>query len=170
LLILRHDKRCFRTGGSSRKRAAGFSLIELILILVILTTMTLLVGAGTFHTSMIHQRLKCAARKVQADLAMVRQRALASSEEIKVQFDVTENGYTLLDIPDPDSPGRSDTDVEFNKYPYEIKLVSVDINGGGEVVYDPFGRPDHGGTIVLEYADVTVTVAIDPETGLATFD
>lgn len=170
MLILRHNYRCNRTGGSSHKRAAGFSLIELILILVIVSAMTLLVGVGTYQNSSMHQRLLCAARSVQANLHLARQRAIVGSQTRTVRFDVMRNAYMLYGISDPDLPERPDTFIEFEETPYDVTLKSVDINGGIDVVYDPYGRPEAGGTLVLELGPYTTTITVDPDTGLVTID
>lgn len=71
---------------ASARRAAGFSLIELLVVIVIAATL-MAVGYPRISSLMMHYRLDGAARKLMADLQKARFRAIAERQCFKVKFD-----------------------------------------------------------------------------------
>lgn len=143
----------------------AFSLIELttvVLIVAILTAVAAPKFVGAYH----HQRVEAAAARIQADLNLARQTAIARSKAQAVVFDSSANNYTLAGLNDLNR--RSDTySVDLSASPYEVALAADSVGSDGTLTFNIYGVPNAGGTLTVSDGRYAQTVTIDAVTGKA---
>jgi len=153
----------------------GFTLIELIALMVILGLMAIVAVPQIFSPPTI--RAHYVVRKMQSDiryaqlLAMQRQEPvlpLSSTPRIRVVFNLTNppssNGYQLeqevgitwILLTHPAT--RSDYVVNLNTGDYQgVSITTISLNAGNAVIFDSYGRPFIGsGSPLTEPAYVDV--------------
>jgi type II secretory pathway pseudopilin PulG len=150
--------------GTSR----AFSLIELVLIAVIIGIVTA-IALPRFSGALVRQRADAAARRIVADLALARRQARASSSSQTVKFSGASGSYELVGMSHPDHPAEK-YKVYLYKEPYSARQVSADFGGDNEILFDGWGAPDSGGSVVIQVGDNSRTISVDPETGEASIE
>ena len=181
-----------------RRRSAGFSLIELLLVIALLAILAAVVLPSSNPT--IHDQLNSAARIVATDLAYARSLAVTHGSTYRVVFDVDENRYVLehsaIDNPaldtlpdsvfrDPDDPPDQHV-VELDDLPRmgvpvrihaaaEVDGVGNIIGPVGDVEFGPLGQTMNrsGHTLIWLSAGKGpsqryIMLYVNPVTGLAT--
>lgn len=144
------------------KRRA-FSLLELILVMAIMATFAA-IAAPRYGLALARHRADLAARRVSADLCQAQSYAKTTSVACTVTFFAATETYQLLNVPSLDGrPG--DYTVALSAHPYQANIVSADFDGGSQVVFDGWGSPDHGGTIVVAVGAEQRTITVDGDTG-----
>ena len=83
-----------------------------------------------------------------------------------MQFDSASEAYTLPGVQDLDHAALDYT-VRLQDPPYEALMVSADFGGDEVLVFDGYGLPDSGGTVVVQSGQYQKTVSVDPTTGKA---
>jgi prepilin-type N-terminal cleavage/methylation domain-containing protein len=177
----------------ARLAAAGFTLLELLMVVAVVAILTAVVMPWTQSTS--HETLEAAARAVATDLAYARSLSVTNNSNYVVNFDVAGNRYVLehsganetLDTL-PDSVFRSVDDppdqhiVKLNELPGigdPVELVGAYRIDGGvsditDVEFGPLGETTETGYTVLvlklkvDGSDRFAVVVVNPVTGLAT--
>ena len=147
----------------------GFSLIEMTIVLLILGILAG-VTAPKYVDSMQELRVQSAARKVVADFEFARQEALSQGVSKTLVFNFTNNAYEILGTSDPDHSNLPYT-ISLAGEPYAVTLSnSAGVTDGSpvSVTYNPFGRPDVGGSLILSTGDKQRTVTINRASGRAT--
>ena len=143
----------------------GFSLVEVAFVVVIIGILAA-IAAPRFSNSITLQRVDAAARRVQVDLSLARRSAKVSTTSQTVSFDVATNSYRLVGMTDPD---RSATEYKVSLFqePYSTTIVSADFGGDAEIIFDGWGAPDSGGSVVVQAGSHQKTINVDPDTGQA---
>ncbi|MBW2708408.1 MAG: prepilin-type N-terminal cleavage/methylation domain-containing protein [Deltaproteobacteria bacterium] len=158
----------------------GFSLIELLVVLVLISVFSAFVGVNVAG-SLGNMELKTASKKVAASLRYARSRAITESVPYVALLDLNQNRVTVK--PNPMSPGsEEDTGESASKLkesgakhydlPKDVKFKNALTFDGAEsdsrffaVVFMPNGCSS-GGTILLENnRERGSTVTIDFVTG-----
>ena len=142
------------------------SLLELLLVMGIVATLSA-IAIPRYGASLTRYRADLAARRIIADLTLARSRAKATSASQTVMFFPSANAYYIPTIVDPDRPSIKYA-VSISGTPYRATLVSVDLAGDDNVVFDGWGLPDSGGEIHILVGSESRTISIDSETGKAT--
>ncbi|MBN1347651.1 MAG: GspH/FimT family protein [Phycisphaerae bacterium] len=155
-----------KASGPRASRPACFTLIELVLV-VVLVGILAAVGVGVFGGSVAHHQASGAQQRIDADLMLARQRAMTTGANQPVRFAATSDRYALTGVPNPDKPG-SDYTTDLSALPYEADIVSVDLGGDSEIIFDAYGTPDSGGTIVIRVGDRQITLTVSAENGRVT--
>jgi len=135
-----------------------------ILVLAIMTVLAAL-AAPRYGRASGRYRADLAARRVAADLRLVQACAKAASASRTVTFIPETEQYRLWNIPASDGkPG--DYTVVLSDEPYRAELTGVNFNGGLQVVFNGWGLPDHGGTVVVSAGSEQRTILVDGTSGM----
>ena len=133
-----------------------------MLELVIVMTLIAIVGGiaiPRYGASLANHRVEAAARRIAADLAYARRHARFASSSTTIVFDIATHQYS-----------DSITTVALEDDPYKAIIVSVNFGGDAEIVFDGFGHPDSGGSVLVQSGDRTRTVTLDGDSGRATIE
>lgn len=138
---------------STRRIADGFTLLELVIVLVIVGVLAA-IALPRFAQASDRQRLNVAAERIRADLALAQSRARSASQTSTMSFDTAAESYTL------DAVGGDAITVQIGETPYEVDLVSATFNGSSTVQFNGFGVPISTGTITVSTNAGSVTIAL----------
>ena len=134
----------------------GFTLIELVIVMTLLAIIGG-IALPRYTASLAHHRAEAAARRIAADLAYVRQQARFTSSSKTIAFDLATHQYS-----------GSITAVALGDDPYKAALLSVDFGGDAEIVFDGYGNPDSGGTVLIQAGLRQKTITLDGDSGRVT--
>ena len=151
-------------------RRTGLTLIDLVVALLIIGVLSA-VAAPRFVHMLGRYRVDAAASRVQADLEYARQQARTHGQSRTVVFDAAAHTYELADADHPDQPGGQYV-VRLSDSPGEValKAVSFGAENAPRVTFDLYGRPDGGGTVVLNAGRAERSVRVDGTTGRVTVE
>ena len=153
---------------SGRLVATGFTLIELTVVLMIIAILAV-VSVPKFFDSMSFHRADSAARRIKADLELARKHAMVTSSDRTVSFQVGNDRYELSPfVPNLDHPTRNYS-VELSGQPYYSSVITADFGGDNIVVFNGFGIPDSGGTVVIRHKNEERSIFLDAATGQVLF-
>lgn len=141
----------------------GFTLLEVLLVLAILAIFAA-VAAPRYGRASGRYRADLAARRVMADLCLAQSCAKAASSSRTVSFSTATKSYQLLNVPSPDGLS-GDYTVVLSAEPYNADLTSANFNGSSQVVFNGWGLPANGGTVVVSVGSQQRTVVVDGATG-----
>ena len=111
-------------------------------------------------------RLEAAKTRILNDLALAQRRARVTGTSRTVRFLPAQEAYRLPEEAHLDNPSGVYR-VQLWREPYEVDLVSADFDGDADLVFDGFGLPDSGGTVVIERGGYTATITVDANSGKA---
>ena len=141
---------------SDPRRAAGFTLIEMIVVLAILAlVIAALPISGTPVSPATHAR--AAAREIAGALRAARSEAVMTNRSISVALDATNHRYWS----DPKSPKSLPGDLRLALLTSSDEVVADSI---GEIRFDPDGGSS-GGRVAIEGGDRTWWIGVDWLTG-----
>lgn len=148
----------------TRRRQQGYTLIEMVTVLMIIAILAV-ATFPRFLDSLAHHRLQSAAQRIELDLKLARDHAIASSSNCGAKFDVAGDLYVLFpDIKNPDHPTEPYS-TRLSREPYHCRLVSVDFGGDNEVVFNGHGVPDSNGSIRVEHRTKQRLILLNGSTG-----
>ena len=164
------DSSCQRGHGrGSRGSCTGFTVVELLIVVVILSIVAL--TAVPMMSSAASMQIRSATNMIAADVEYARSMAISRGQNYRVVFDKNADNYRIVDqsgtvIQHPVKKGFTYI-VDFRN---ESRLSRVDItnanfNGTQTVEFDPLGSPLYGGSVNLQAGAVTATVSVEPVTG-----
>lgn len=158
-----------RVRGAAR---AGFSYVELVTVLAILAIVAAL-AAPRMASSMSNRRADLAARRIASDLEYARRWAMthSTSQQFFYLAGVVP-GYMLTGLEHPDHAGQAYM-VYFRPDDWGVTFESVDLGHGLDtnrlmIEFDMYGKPDSGGSIVINVGGHRRTITVDDDTGLVT--
>lgn len=161
-----------------RRQATGFTLVELLMVVLILAIVAGIVVP--MASSSRDAQCASAARMLVADLELAQSTALARQDLVALVFRddlqsykvVLATGQNLDDyasltaLEHPGRPGQSyEIDIQKELLLPSVVIGSANFNGERYVVFDTFGSPEFGGSIVVAAGDVSLTVTVEPITG-----
>jgi MSHA pilin protein MshC len=168
---------------SDRRRAAGFTLIEVIVVMLMIAILA--VVATPRLTNLGSSRSGVAARMIARDLTYARERAIATGTRTWVVFSLGTHSYSVL-CENPASPGRAGATVMtnpngngktfvqyLNAGEYAgVTMTGVTLDAGAEIGFDWVGKPYNSASTALAAAGTVTlssgyTITIQPATGLA---
>ena len=163
-------------GNSFRGRIRGFTLVELLIVIAIISIAAL--TAIPMMSSAASMQIRSAANMLAADLEYAKSMAISRAQNFSVVFDVSADSYQIEDqygnvLPHPVKKGFNyvvdfQNDGRLNK----VDIISVDFDSTSEVKYDYLGSPYNGsgtplnsGVVSLQAGGTTTTVTVEPVTG-----
>ncbi len=154
------------TRARAPKRQNGFSIIELLVVLLIMSIVAA-TATPSFYRSLRYHALESAARRVKLDLEQACHAARVNSQMESFTF-TNATTYTLSSgVESLKSPGQTYT-VDLASTPYELDGVTLNFGWPTTVSFDGYGNASVGGTIVLALGDETRTLTLDSTSGQIT--
>ncbi len=144
-------------------RRSAFTAVEFIVVLAIVAIFAT-IAVPRFANSLAQRRVEGAVRRITSDLAFARRRAKLTSTSLTVTFDLGVDAYELEGMQHPDHPGRGYV-VSLSDTGYGATIVSADLGDDAEIVFDGYGMPDSGGTIVISVGNFQETITVDGTSG-----
>jgi prepilin-type N-terminal cleavage/methylation domain-containing protein len=155
-----------KTSSSRRlRRPAGFSLIELTLVVALLAVLAAIAIPRVSET-LTRQRVEEAATRIVNDINLAQQQARLASATRRVIFDTAGDSYRLPEMADPDHLGTTYV-TRLGAAPYEVSVASVSFGGDRTLIFNGYGQPDSGGTVEIAQGGYQAVVAVDAQTGRA---
>jgi len=114
------------TGFQYSARSTGFSLVELVVVVLVLGTIAA-IAAPRFGNASSSYRLDAAIKKIEHDLNFALRSARATSSTVEILFDPENDRYTLVGVEDPKS--KSDITIDLSATPYRVDLSDVRFKG-----------------------------------------
>ena len=154
-----------RCAQSERPRYRAFSLVELLAVMAILAIVAA-IATPRYAQASVRFRTKNAAHRITVDLEFARRAAVDASSPRTVTFIGTQLACNTPDrrrYASDNATYRHDLAEE----PYGVTSLVADFGGDGDVIFDMYGRPDSGGTVVVAIGAETQTVVLDADTGEA---
>jgi type II secretory pathway pseudopilin PulG len=153
-------------GRRARRRAAAFSLFELLFVITIIAIVAAM-AMPRYGRSVARYRAECAARRVAADLTLARSTAKAVSAARVVTFNTVAGSYTLASVRHLDHSPRPYT-VALSDAPYHAQLYYADFGGAPQAEFDMYGAARWGGKVIVRVGEFEQTVALSRDDGSVT--
>jgi prepilin-type N-terminal cleavage/methylation domain-containing protein len=139
----------------------AFTLIELVIVMLIMSIFAA-VATPKFCDSLLYHRVETAARRVKADIDMTRQRARLTSSSQNIAF--ANSAYTVSGIQNLDRASSTYT-VNLLSSPYSLDSATATFGASHTLIFDGYGSPASGGTVVLTARAHSCTITVDGTTG-----
>jgi prepilin-type N-terminal cleavage/methylation domain-containing protein len=139
------------------KPTRGFSLVELVMVVVIISVLAGIAGPR-FASAAARARAQAAADCLASDFSLAREQARATSAPYRISFDTLADRYTL-------GSGADARVVDLSIEPYTCDLATVDFSGSTHVQFNAFGIPDAAGAVTITGGGVTYTLKLNALTG-----
>lgn len=128
------------------RRRAGFSLIELLVVMTLITAVVL-IGMPAIQGWLERYRVRSAAESIAASIQLQRMRAISRNSRFSLSFDDADGSYTRYD-------GEPGSWTEMDGGPrYLPERVSFEAPGGGDAIEPSFGGTDD---VLVFHPDGTV--------------
>ncbi len=148
------------------RRRHGFTLTELLIVVLIMGILAA-VAQPRYASSLAKRQAAALARQISMDLETTRQVARATSTAKSISFDKTNKNYTLNGINNPNHPSATYV-VSLTDTASLATFGTVVLGNDTVIIFNGFGFPDSGGTIVVNVGSSTSTVVVDAVTGSTT--
>ncbi len=150
----------------------ALTLIEVLVVLVLMG-IALSLAVVSIRDWSVHSKLDGAAKQIVQALRFAQGQAMVTGDDAAVEFDA--NAETLRCVRSVGDPPYANLNDPLTKRPYAIDLVasaqagvnisSVNFDGDATVTFNKDGAPSEGGTVVLQYGQMSRTITITPVSG-----
>ena len=150
-------------------RSSGFTLIELIAVIVIIIIAAML--AIPMFSSAAGMQVRAAADMIAADLEYAKSMAISRQKTYTVVFDEAAESYDIRDeggiISHPVTHGDYLVNFGADSRVDRVNIVDADFGSSEQVSFTYLGSPDpdNGGTVTLSADTETMTVTVEAVTG-----
>jgi type II secretory pathway pseudopilin PulG len=141
------------------------SLFELVMVLAIIAVVGA-IAAPRYANAVANHRSAAAAHRIVADLELARRKARATRQSQSVIFDLVGDRVRIPGVGHLNDPSAEYV-TQLTEDPYRAELVSADLGGDAEIIFDGYGVPDSGGTIVVQHSGVKQTIVLSAGSGKA---
>ena len=156
-----------RTKTNLKKATPGFSLTELIVMIVLIGIFGAMAMTRT-NTGLTTIQVQIAIDQITTDIDYSKSMAFARHDTITLVFSTTLEQYTIYNGPDgsrsaiTDFPNSTNGVISFDQSDFiEVNITSANFGGSSELQFLPLGDPKSGGSIVLN----SKTISVAPVTG-----
>jgi type II secretory pathway pseudopilin PulG len=133
----------------------------LVIVIISIVSAIAVPRVGGFAAN---QRAEAAARRVVVELAHAKQLARRTSVAVTVRVTASAATLELVGQVSRDRAAGAYI-VDLGDEPYRVTVVSADFGGDEDVIFDGFGVPDSGGSVVVQVGSFTKTITLDADTG-----
>lgn len=155
---------------STGRETCGVTLIELIMVISLIGIIAA-VATPRYSDSLKQFQAESAAGRIEADLKMARRQAFIMGKDISVLFDTGTHSYSMPNIASLDK-SQQPYQMRLSVSPFYASLNSASFPGGTggdkQVVFNRYGIPDGGGSVVLRCGGTTKTVLLNANSGKVT--
>lgn len=143
---------------TTRRSAQGFTLVELMIVMVIVAIVAA-IAIPRYSQASARQQLSSAADRVAADLELARTRARAASQTVTVAFSTSSDRYQF------NSVGGEAVIIELDESPYNVEITRATFGTDNIASFNGFGVPQDSGfvTLVSESGAITVNLLANGE-------
>ena len=152
---------------TTRRAGRGVTLIDAVISLLIISILAG-IAVPQYANALAGRRLEAAATRIVADLSLARRQAQMSGTNQSVLFDAGNDSYVLVGVQHLHRAGE-EYKVSLSQEPYRATIVSAELGGDAEIIFDGYGVPDTGGTITIQVGARTKAINIDADTGQLEF-
>ena len=156
-----------RNPDRGRRNRTGFTLIELIMVIVILAILAAAVIPQAVGTAAL--QAQSAARMVLADLEYAQNQAIVTQVETTVTFDVNGNSYVVSNasgvLIHPITKQTYSVDFDTQNGFGSVSVSSADFDGDVAVTFDSLGAPAASGSVDVTAGSHGYRVTVAPVTG-----
>jgi len=173
-LLVESSKTTIVAGGSVSCPLGGFTVIEIMVVVIILSIAAAL--AIPMLSSAGSVQLDSAADMIAGDLEYAKSVAIAKGQNHSVVFDKTTESYRIEDssgsvVRDPVKKGFDyvvsfENDSRLNK----VDIVDVDFDSTNKITFDYLGSCDNGGFVRLGADGASIKVNVEAVTGFISIE
>lgn len=155
----------FRRGAVApwSSRGRGFSLLELIAVIVILAIISA-IAAPRYSLAIQRYRLEMAANRVAADISLAKSYARAKGSSATISFSASSSSYSIAGLTSTERAGEAHG-VDLSRDPFGVSIQSVDFAGTNTLTIKGYGTPTSGGTVRLRLGDLSKTISVAAGSG-----
>lgn len=156
------------SGLTTNARPRGFTLIEIIIVIVIISIASAMVVP--MMSSANGTQLRSAANKLAADLEYAKSMAISRGQSYTVIFDESAENYKIKDSSDTiiEHPIRKGDYIEQFGGTSGLSKVNISVanfNSTSSVTFSSIGSPDNGGTVTLAADNDEMIINVEAVTG-----
>lgn len=170
--------------GKQARYRGGFTLVEVLMVLLILGIAATIVIPMINDTS--GMKVTSAARQIASTLMYAQTASISTQDQYQVVFDTGANSYAVQDslgnvIIDPVVGSPYEIEYSNDRRTQNVSIESVNFDGSNTVWFDRLGAPYGGaisasppplstGQIMIRVKDKTMTIKVEPVTGRITVE
>lgn len=165
-----------------QSRAAGFTMIEILMVVVILAVAAMIVVPSL--SSAADMQVRSAANAIAADLDYARGLSVTRQKNYSVVFDPDTESYQIQDdtaavIKNPLTNQDFAVDVDADSRLRQVDINSADFDGDGSITFNYLGAPVNSAGTAMNNGVITVQdkggafklyVKVEPATGYVTIE